>query len=56
VKEISAVPRDGLPELGGYSRGTANALKGHAFDRKALGARGLRTNGSISSRSRSFSE
>ncbi len=42
VKEISAVPMDGLPELGGYSRATANALKGHAFDRKALGARGLR--------------
>jgi len=42
VKEISAVPTDGLPELGGYSRATANALKGHAFDRKALGARGLK--------------
>ena len=42
VKEISAVPRDGLPELGGYSRATADALKGHAFDRKALGARGLK--------------
>jgi len=42
VKEVSAVPRDGLPELGGYSRATADALKGHAFDRKALGARGLR--------------
>jgi xylose isomerase len=42
VKEASAVPRDGLPELGGYSRATANALKGHTFDRKALGARGLK--------------
>ena len=42
VKEISAVPMDGLPELGGYSRATANALKGHAFDRKALGAGGLK--------------
>jgi len=42
VKEISAVPRDGLPELGGYSRATADALKGHTFDRKALGARGLK--------------
>ncbi|HZM52631.1 MAG TPA: xylose isomerase [Vicinamibacteria bacterium] len=42
VKEISAVPTDGLPELGGYSRATANALKGHTFDRKALGARGLK--------------
>src|SRR5438105_7440197 len=41
VKEISAVPRDGLPELGGYSRATADALKGHAFDRKGLGQRGL---------------
>jgi len=42
VKEISAVPKDGLPELGGYSRATADALKAHAFDRVALGARGLR--------------
>jgi xylose isomerase len=42
VKEISAVPTEGLPEMGGYSRATANALKGHAFDRKALGARGLK--------------
>jgi len=42
VKEISAVPLEGLPELGGYSRATADALKGHTFDRKALGARGLR--------------
>jgi len=41
VKEISAVPKDGLPELGGYSRATADALKAHAFDRVALGARGL---------------
>lgn len=41
VKEISAAPREGLPELGGYSRATADALKGHVFDRKALGARGL---------------
>jgi xylose isomerase len=41
VKEISTVPKDGLPELGGYSRATADALKGHAFDRVALGARGL---------------
>jgi xylose isomerase len=42
VKEISAVPKDGLPELGGYSRATADALKGHTFDRVALGARGLK--------------
>jgi xylose isomerase len=42
VKEISAVPTEGLPELGGYSRATADALKAHAFDRKALGARGLK--------------
>ena len=27
--------------MGAYSRATADALKGYAFDRKALGARGL---------------
>ena len=27
--------------MGAYSKATADALKGHAFDRKALGARGL---------------
>ncbi len=41
IRGISAVPTDGLPKLDGYSRGTADALKGFAFDRKALGARGL---------------
>jgi xylose isomerase len=42
LKEISTVPQEGLPEIGGYSRATADALKAHAFDRKALGARGLK--------------
>src|SRR6266481_7918495 len=41
LKEISSVPRDGVPELGGYSRATADLLKAHAFDRAGLGARGL---------------
>ncbi len=41
VKEIENVPTDGLPKIGGYSRATADALKGYAFDRKVLGARGL---------------
>ena len=41
VNAIGNVPTDGLPQVGAYSRTTADALKGHAFDRKALGARGL---------------
>ncbi len=41
VREISNVPTDGLPTVGAYSKATADALKGHTFDRKALGARGL---------------
>ncbi|HKZ32504.1 MAG TPA: TIM barrel protein, partial [Vicinamibacteria bacterium] len=41
VSAISNVPTDGLPQVGAYSKTTADALKGHAFDRKALGARGL---------------
>ena len=36
------MPTEGLPRLDGYSRKTAEALKGCRFDRKALGARGLR--------------
>jgi xylose isomerase len=41
VRELSSVPAAGLPEVGAYSPATAEALKGFAFDRKALGARGL---------------
>jgi xylose isomerase len=41
VRELSSVPAAGLPELGAYSPATAEALRGFAFDRKALGARGL---------------
>jgi len=41
LAEIGAAPSDGLPRLDGYSRATADALKAFAFDRKALGGRGL---------------
>jgi xylose isomerase len=41
VRELSGPPAAGLPELGAYSPATAEALRGFAFDRKALGARGL---------------
>jgi xylose isomerase len=41
LRELSAVPTDGLPKLNGYSRATAEALKAASFDRQALGARGL---------------
>ena len=41
VAELGGAPGDGLPKLNGYSRATADALKGIAFDRKALGSRGL---------------
>jgi len=41
VKQISDVPTAGLPQVGAYSKGTADALKAATFDRKALGARGL---------------
>ena len=41
VKEVGDVPTAGLPSVSGYSKATADALKGHTFDRKALGARGL---------------
>jgi xylose isomerase len=41
VKEAATAPTDGLPKINGYSKATADALKGFAFDRKALGARGL---------------
>jgi xylose isomerase len=41
VKDLSAAPTNGLPAINGYARATAEALKAHSFDRKALGARGL---------------
>jgi xylose isomerase len=41
IKALGEVPRDGMPEVKAYSRATADALKGFAFDRQALGARGL---------------
>jgi xylose isomerase len=42
LREHSAVPSNGLPALNGYSRATAEALKAVSFDRRGLGARGLR--------------
>jgi xylose isomerase len=41
VKALQDVPEDGLPHINGFRRETAEALKAHTFDRKALGARGL---------------
>src|SRR5688500_16929048 len=41
IKELSTAPGDGLPRANGYSPAAAEALKAHAFDRRALGARGL---------------
>jgi xylose isomerase len=41
VQELDNVPTDGVPTVDGYSKATADALKGHTFDREALGARGL---------------
>jgi len=41
LKELNAVPTDGVPAVNGYSKATADALKGHTFDRVGLGARGL---------------
>jgi xylose isomerase len=41
VQEVANVPTDGMPAIDGYSKATADALKGFAFDRIALGARGL---------------
>jgi xylose isomerase len=40
-KELDNVPTDGLPSAGAYSAATAQALKDHSFDTRALGARGL---------------
>jgi xylose isomerase len=42
LRELSAVPSNGVPALNGYSRATAEALKAASFDRRELGARGLR--------------
>jgi xylose isomerase len=41
VRDLANVKTDGLPVVQSYSKATADALKGYAFDRKALGARGL---------------
>jgi xylose isomerase len=41
LKELVNVPTTGLPNVASYSKATADALKGHAFDRVGLGARGL---------------
>jgi xylose isomerase len=41
LKELNNVPTAGLPAVNGYSKATADALKGHTFDRVGLGARGL---------------
>lgn len=42
LRELAETPTPELPRLDGYSRKTADALLGFAFDRRALGARGLR--------------
>jgi len=41
LKDLAAVPTEGLPKFDGHSKATADALKAFPFDRKALGARGL---------------
>ncbi len=41
VAEVANVPMAGVPAAGPYSPALAEALKGYAFDRVALGARGL---------------
>jgi len=41
LKSLQDIPENGLPHINGYKRETADALLAHAFDRKALGARGL---------------
>ena len=41
VKAIQDVPLAGLPQVSAFKRETAAVLKTHAFDRLALGARGL---------------
>jgi xylose isomerase len=42
LREIDALPSEGLPKVDAYSRAAADSLKAHVFDRKALGSRGLR--------------
>jgi xylose isomerase len=42
LKELAETPGPELPRLDGYSRKTADALRSVVFDRRALGARGLR--------------
>jgi xylose isomerase len=41
VKALQDVPVDGLPHLASYKKESVEVLRTHAFDRKALGARGL---------------
>jgi xylose isomerase len=41
VKALQEVPVDGLPHLASYKKESVEVLRTHAFDRKALGARGL---------------
>jgi xylose isomerase len=41
LKELAQAPGDGVPVLDGYSRKTAEALRGFAFDRRTIGQRGL---------------
>jgi xylose isomerase len=41
LKEIATASPNGVAPVGVYSAATADALKAHTFDRKALGARGL---------------
>ena len=41
LRELSNVPTEGLPKTAAFSRDSASALKAAAFDRKAMGERGL---------------
>jgi xylose isomerase len=41
LREVAAPVPGGMPEVGSYSRATADALKSFGFDRQALGSRGL---------------
>jgi xylose isomerase len=41
LRDLSAVPMDGLPAIDSYSRLAADSLKAASFDRQALGERGL---------------
>jgi xylose isomerase len=41
VAGLGNVPGEGLPAVEGYSPASAEAIRGHQFDRIALGARGL---------------